>query len=62
MARIEKVNAELIPMALELRREMLGVIYERDEKSFEGEFSDLTKDFFKSGIRLQFSRLMGKIP
>ncbi|MDE7230621.1 MAG: GNAT family N-acetyltransferase [Oscillospiraceae bacterium] len=49
MARIEKVNTELIPMALELRREMLGIIYERDEGSFEGEFSDLTEDFFKSG-------------
>ncbi len=49
MARIEKVNAELISEALKMRREMLGVIYERDEGSFEGEFSDLTDDFFKNG-------------
>lgn len=49
MVRIEKVNTELIPTALKMRREMLGVIFEHDEESFEGEFSDRTEEFFKHG-------------
>lgn len=49
MVRIEKVNTELIPIALKMRREMLGVIFGRDEASFEGEFSDRTEEFFKHG-------------
>ena len=62
MARIEKVNAELIPMALKMRREMLGLIYERDEGSFEGEFSDLTEDFFKNGDQTTVLAFDGEDP
>ncbi len=49
MARIEKVDEKLIPMALELRRECLGAIRELGEERFEGEFSNLTEDFLKNG-------------
>lgn len=62
MARIEKVGTELIPEALKLRREMLGIIYERDEESFEGEFSDLTEDFFKNGDQTTVLAFDGEDP
>lgn len=49
MTEIKKVGASLIPTALKMRREMLGIIYERSEESLEGEFSDLTEKFFLNG-------------
>ncbi len=49
MAKIEKVSEELIPSALKLRRELLSIVLDRDESSFEGDFSRLTADFFRNG-------------
>ncbi len=49
MAKIEKVSEELIPSALKLRRELLSIVSDRDESSFEGDFSKLTEDFFRNG-------------
>ena len=49
MARIEKVNAKLIPEALKLRLELLSIVLDRDESSFDKDFSDRTEEFFKRG-------------
>lgn len=62
MARVEKVEASLIPEALKMRREMLGIIYERDEESFKGEFSDLTENYFKNGDQTTVLAFEGEVP
>ena len=49
MARIEKVDAKLIPEALKLRLELLSIVLDRDESSFHKDFSDRTEEFFKHG-------------
>lgn len=62
MAEIKKVGTELIPAALKMRREMLGIIYDRDEESFEGDFSDLTETFFKNGDQTTVLAFEGEAP
>lgn len=49
MIEYKKVTAELLETALKLRREMLGIIYGKDESEFEGEFTRLSEEFFKNG-------------
>lgn len=45
----KEVNPECPETALKMRREMLGIIYNKPESEFEGEFTRLSEDFFKSG-------------
>lgn len=45
----KKVNAQLLEAALKIRREMLGIIYGRDESEFEGEFTRLSAEYFTHG-------------
>ena len=49
MITYRKVDNELIETALKMRRELLSVIYGKDESEFEGEFTRLSADFFKNG-------------
>lgn len=49
MIEYKKVNAELLETALKLRREMLGIIYGKDEGEFEGEFTRLSSEYFTHG-------------
>lgn len=45
----KKVNAQLLEAALKIRREMLGIIYGKDESEFEGEFTRLSAEYFTHG-------------
>lgn len=47
MARVEKVGASLIPEALKMRLELLSLVLNRDESSFDKLFSDKTVEFLK---------------
>lgn len=49
MIEYKKVTAELLETALKLRREMLGIIYGKDESEFEGEFTRLSAEYFTNG-------------
>lgn len=62
MARVEKVGASLIPEALKMRREMLGIIYGRDEEIFKGELSDMTEEFFRNGDQTAVLAFEGEVP
>ena len=45
----KKVNAQLLEAALKIRREMLGIIYGKDESEFEVEFTRLSAEYFTHG-------------
>lgn len=45
----KKMNAQLLEAALKIRREMLGIIYGKDESEFEGEFTRLSAEYFTHG-------------
>lgn len=47
MARIERVGASLIPAAIKMRLELLSLVLNRDESSFDKLFSDKTEEFLK---------------
>lgn len=51
MVEYKKVTAKLLETALKLRREMLGIIYNKDESEFEGEFTRLSAEYFTNGDR-----------
>lgn len=49
MVEYKKVTAALLETALKLRREMLGIIYGKDESEFEGEFTKVSAEYFTNG-------------
>lgn len=49
MITYKKVDNELIETALKMRRELLAIIYGKDEREFEGEFTRLSAEFFANG-------------
>lgn len=49
MIEYKEVNAKLLETALKMRREMLGIIYGKDESEFEGEFTRLSAEYFTRG-------------
>lgn len=48
MITYKRGTDELLETALKMRREMLAIIYGKDESEFEGEFTRLSEEFFKS--------------
>lgn len=49
MITYRKVENELLETTLKMRREMLAVIYGKDEREFEGEFTRLSAEYFTNG-------------
>lgn len=49
MITYRKVDKELLETALKMRRELLAMIYGKDESEFEGEFTRLSAEYFTNG-------------
>ncbi|MDE6733220.1 MAG: GNAT family N-acetyltransferase [Oscillospiraceae bacterium] len=49
MITYRKVDNELLETALKMRREMLAIIYGKDECEFEGGFTRLSAEYFTNG-------------
>lgn len=49
MITYRKAENELLETALKMRREMLAIIYGKDEREFEGEFTRLSAEYFENG-------------
>ncbi len=49
MITYNKADSGLLETVLKMRREMLAVIYGKDEREFEGEFTRLSAEYFTNG-------------